>query len=185
MDKIDKSLDDAFSDLELAQLKAQRRKDLALSKIPLKVDERHGLFHAEGYVARSRIITCGCCGKQRTECLGVFTREHHEQGGFRYTVTRTWPTNGKAMRHEILQVTEPYCYECIQLYGFTAFEDHGECGFQPLFKVIEEGQLSNFGSNRVVPSSVQQVLQRFAEKKMDRVTLDADEMLDELLEGLE
>ena len=88
------------------------------------------------------------------------------------------------MRHEILQVTEPYCYECIQLSGFTAFEDHGEGGFQPIFKVIEEGQLGNLGTNRIIPASVQSVLQRFNERRMDRVTLDADEMLDELLEGL-
>lgn len=184
MAQIEKSLNEAFNDLELAQIMAQRKKELALSKIPMKIDERHGLFHAEGYVARSRIITCACCGRQRTECVGVFTRERHEQGGFRYTLVRTWPRGDKPLRHEVLQVTEPYCYDCIQLSGFTAFEDHGECGYQPLFKVIEEGQLSNFGANRIVPQSIQQVLQRFGEKKMDRVTLDADEMLDELLEGL-
>ena len=179
------TLEEAFSDLELAQLKAQRRKDLALSKIEIKVDERHGLFHFEGYVARSRVVTCGCCGAERTECIGIFAREHHEQGGFRYILTKTWPMGGKPMRHEVQRLTEPYCFLCVQQYGFTAFEDHGECGFNPLFKVIEEGQLGNLGTNRIVPQSAQQVFQKFAERKMDRVTLDADEMLDELLEGLE
>ena len=184
MDKIDRSLEDAFSDLELAQVMQQRKKELALSKIPMKIDERHGLFHAEGYVARSRVITCNCCGSVRSECVGVFTREHHEQGGFRYTIARTWPRNEKLMRHEILQVTEPFCYDCIQLSGFVDFEDHGECGMSPLFKVIEEGQLGNLGTNRIVPSSVQSVLQKFSERPMTRVVLDADEMLSELLEGL-
>ena len=45
MNDIKKSLDEAFSDLELAQAMQQRKKELALSKIPMKIDERHGLFH--------------------------------------------------------------------------------------------------------------------------------------------
>jgi hypothetical protein len=179
------TLNEALESLEEAKIRAARKKALSLSNIPLKIDERHGLFRFEGYVARSRAITCACCGTERIECLGVFMREHHDQGGFRYIVTRTWPQSEKPMRHEVQKVVEPYCYFCIQSQGFTVFEDHGEAAFNPQFKVIEEGQLSNFGTNRVVPKSVQAVLQSFSERKMDKMTLDADEMLDELLEGLD
>ena len=179
------TLNDAFESLEEAKIRAQRKKAMSLQNIPLKIDERHGLFHFEGYVARSRAITCKCCGGERVECLGVFSREHHDQGGFRYVVARTWPQSAKPMRHEVQKVVEPFCYHCIQRSGFTEFEDHGEAAFNPQFKVIEEGVLSNFGTNRIVPKSVQSVLQSFGEKKMDKATLDADEMLAELLEGLD
>ena len=178
------TVNEAFESLEEAQARAARRKSLALSNIPMKVDERHGLFHFEGYVARSRVVNCSCCGGSRVECLGVYAREHHEQGGFRYVMVKSWPQGGKPLRHEVLRVVEPYCYECIQGFGFTEFEDHGEGVFVPFFKVIEEGKMTNFGTNRVVPASVQSVLQRFAEKRSDRAALDADEMLNELLEGL-
>lgn len=175
-------LESAFLSLEEAQDRAARRKALDLSNIPIKVTEIHGQFQFVGYVARSRVYTCKLCETKRTECMGVYTREDHVGGGQRYTLTTQWPQENN-MRHEVEQIDEPFCFSCIQELGFTVMEDLGERKYMPQEKILERNLVRS--TNRIIPQSVGQVLQRFAERPSKRQDLDVQEMLDELSDGSE
>lgn len=176
------NLDIAWEDLGEAQEVAARKKAMSLQNIPLRVEERHGEFRAAGYVARSRVYTCLLCGSQRSECLGVFSREDHSAGGRRYMWAQNWPS-ASGMRHEVAKVDEPFCFACIQELGFDAMEDSGEMVFAPQGKYIELGLVKPTGTNRIIPRSVEATLRRFAERVSDRAALDVDEMLAELGDG--
>ena len=175
-------LDNAFLSLEEAQARAARRKELALSNIPIKVTEVHGQFTFRGYVARSRVYTCKLCDGQRSEVLGVYAREEHSSGGMRYTLAVDWP-QGSSMRHEVEQCEEPFCFTCIQELGFTEMEDLGPRAYFPQEKLIERGIVRPPAENRPIPQSVGKILATFKEKPSKRQDLDVQEMLDELSAG--
>lgn len=175
-------LDEAWEGLEEARERRARREALSVQKIPTKVEEVHGQFVFAGYAARSRILTCACCGEKRTETLGVFSREEHSSGGMRYTLAVDWP-QGDRMRHEIEQVDEPYCFNCLQALGFTEMEDLGQRKYMPQERLIERGIVRPTGTNRIIPKSVGEVLTKFKEKPSDRRALDVEDMLRELGDG--
>lgn len=175
-----RTLEDSFIGLEEAQDKAARRRALAQANIPIKVEEIHGQFLFAGYAARSRISTCSMCGTQRTEVLGVYSREEHSSGGMRYTLARDWP-QGDKMRHEIERVEEPFCFDCAQQLGFTEFEDNGEKRYMPQERLIERGIKPT--TNRIIPKSVGEVLTKIRTVPSDRRSLDVEDMLRELGDG--
>lgn len=175
-----RTLQESWESLEEAQDKAARRRALSVAAIPTKVEELHGQFVFDGYVARSRTITCDCCEALRTETLGVYARELHSSGGVRYTLAHDWP-QGDKMRHEIERTREPYCFSCIQQLGFTEMEDLGERRYMPQERLIERGIKPS--TNRIIPKSAAEVLTKLRERPSRREDLDVQEMLDELSDG--
>lgn len=177
----EQTLEEAFLSLEEARLRKEHRDNVSVLKIPLKIAEVHGQFTFGGWVARSRVYTCALCEAQRSECLGVFTREDHVAGGARYTLARDWPQR-ENMRHEVERVEEPFCFACVQELGFSVMEDKGERAYTPQQKIVESGQLTG-GTRRIIPKSVAETLSNFRAKPSTRQNLDVQDMLAELSAG--